>query len=1078
MSTFIKTIFITCVFCTAHFSAFAQNISVSGTVTDANGEPIPGVSVLVKGNTTLGTVANNNGAYQITVPSASSVLQFSFIGFTTVEKVVGSQRIIDVTMKEEVSTLDEVVVVAYGTQKKNSLTSAISSVQTNELLKSPTTSLGNALAGRLPGLGAIQYSGLPGYDDPTIYIRGVGTLSESNSRPLILVDGVERPFTQLDPNEVADISILKDAGATAVYGVRGANGVILVTTKRGQLGKPTVTASVSYGIQQPMKIVEFADSYLYATTYVNAQIGDGLTDVNAQAFSPEAIEHFRLRDQPLLYPSVDWMSYIIKKQAPRNQFNVNVSGGNDRAKYFVSVGRNFEDGLFNTFAADPRENWKYERYNYRANLDINLTKSTILSTTLGGRIENRNSPNDGWTAGGADGPNREGTIFRYLVEAAPMAGAGVVDGKHIIYNQQLMNLTFMRDGLDTFYARGFKNEVSNVLNFDLKVNQKLDMITQGLDFTFKGAYNSKNILRKVRYSAYNGMMGVPTYVPWPVRDADNNIIDVVLEKRTDSQVYEYREEYDYARDWYFDASFNYNHSFNNKTHNVTALLLYNQSKNYYPDSYTDIPRGYIGVVARATYDYKMKYLLDVSMGYNGSENFAPGKRYGLFPSASVGWIITEEDFMKGQKILEYFKIRYSNGLVGNDGGIGRFLYLPASYALGMTGRGRNTAMGDGTAFGIRGQAIAKQNVKEARLGNPNITWEKARKQNLGFDLKTLTNRLSVNFDYFTEHRWDILTTPDALIPTHFALPNIPAINYSVVDNHGYEVQLTWTDKVGSDFQYTIAPNMSYSKNKRVKILEVPPTEPYQSALGTPVGQPYGYKFYSFYHEGMEEDYVKYMMSRPEYAEYAKKRLEANPNWVYTFPNHGVNLKPGDIVVLDLNYDGIIDANDQRHFGYPNYAEFNFGLNMNFKYKRFELSMLWIGSTNTARDLGGAYRPAFGGQNTGSLVKWVAENSWTADNPNAPFPRITFANRTNNERFCEVFLVDASYARLKNLEFAYNLNVKKIPYVESLSLFATAYNLLTFTKYHANDPETSGAGWQEFFRYPPTRIYNVGFRLTF
>ncbi|MDR2146925.1 MAG: SusC/RagA family TonB-linked outer membrane protein, partial [Tannerella sp.] len=920
------------------------------------------------------------------------------------------------------------------------------------------------------------YSGLPGFDDPAIYIRGVATLNEGNSSPLILVDGVERPFTQLDPNEVADISILKDAGATAVFGVRGANGVILVTTKRGETGKARITASASYGLQQPTKIVEFADSYLYATTFNNAQLSDGM-DPTLLMFKQEALDHYKLGDQPVLYPSIDWMSYVMNKSASQNQVNVNVSGGSERARYFVSISELFQDGLFKTFSAGSRENFKYNRYNYRANLDIDLSKSTLLSVSLGGRIEDRN------TMGDNNGENaREGSIFRSMVEAPPMSSAGIVDGKYIIFNRELTPMYIVRDGLSAYYGRGYRNEVTSVLNFDLELKQKLDMITSGLSLKLKGAYNNNFALQKNK----TANLSVSPYYPHPVYDADNNLTGYTLEKIDDRHVLTYGESYSYSRDWYFDVSLNYQRQFAEK-HTVTALLLYNQTKTYYPREITDIPRGYIGLVARVTYDYQMKYLLDLNMGYNGSENFAPGKRYGFFPSASAGWVITEENFMKEQKILDFLKLRYSFGIVGNDGGVGRFLYYPAAFALNPPlfvpyTDGNYSDMSKGYAFGDRTNPDGyKPNAREnSNMGNPDLSWEKARKQNIGFDLRTLNNRLGLNFDYFWEHRWDILVPSSRsgdLYPAQFGLPGSPPLNFDIVDNHGYEVSLSWTDKVGSDFQYTIAPNMSFSRNKLVKYFEVL-NEPYLARQGTRVNQPFGLEFFDFYHEGIETEYLAYIKSQPGYQTWLNNQGEGGQQPEYTFPKHfGASLKEGDAVYLDLNYDGVIDGNDNHAIGYPDYPEYSFGLNLNFKYRRFELSMLWIGATNTNRSLGG-YQMPFGSQNNGALIKYVAENAWTKDNPDPVFPRITFDNRENNSQNSRIYLIDASYARLKNLELNYDLDVRKVPYINNLRLFFTGYNLLTFTEYKANDPETTGGSFGQFFRYPPTRVYNIGFRLGF
>ena len=1068
-----KIIFIISVFFTAHLSLFAQGISVSGTVTDETNEPMVGVSVVVKG-TSIGTVSDLDGTYRITVPNAESVLEFYYLSYARQEIAVRSQRVINVSMKPDDMLLDEVVVIGYGTATKQSLTSSISSIQTDELLKSPTTSLSNAIAGRLPGFSAIQYSGLPGFDDPNIFVRGVGTLSSGNSTPLILVDGVERPFTQLDPNEVADISILKDAGSTAVFGVRGANGVILVTTKRGESGKARVSASASYGIQAPVQIVKFADSYLYANTYNEAQRRDGVPK-EQWMFSDEAIRHFQLGDQPVLYPSIDWMTYILKDYAPQNTVNVSVNGGNDRTKYFVSVSSLFQDGLFKTFAADPRENFRYHRYNYRANLDVKLTKTTDLNLNLGGRIEDRTSTND---------PNsensREGFIYRYIMEAPPMASAGIVDGKHVQTNGSLIPMYIVRDGLWSYYARGFRQSVTNVLNFDLTLNQKLDFITQGLNAELKGSYNNTFVLNKDRPTHLTGMMGVSSYYPIPERDAEGNITGYHLEKTSDSQVLGYNESYSYNRNWYFDVKLNYARKFA-KDHNVSALLLYNQSKNYYPGgSWDDVPRGYIGLVSRVAYNYKNKYLLDLNMGYNGSENFAPGKRYGFFPSTSAGWVITEENFMKSQQVFDFLKLRYSWGIVGSHQGVGRFLYNPATFSFASprgAGSGSGAAPGGIYYFGERTAQSGKPTIREDNLGNPDVTWEKARKQNIGMDLRSVKNRLGVTFDYFWEHRWDILVGSGARIPVHFALPNSPAINYGIVDNWGYEIELKWSDQIGKDFRYTIAPNMSFTRNKRVEMLETPPAEPYLARTGTKVDQPFAREFFGFYYEGIEAEYLAYVTSLPGYTTYYVNNdanKDANGNLIpYGFPDHLVTLKPGDAVYVDLNYDGRIDNNDQHAIGFPDYPEFYFGLNMSFKYKRFDLSMLWVGATNTDRNLG-RYHPPFGSQNNGALIKYVAENSWTEENLNPEFPRITFLNRSNNDAFSRLYLQDASYARLKNLELSYDFNVARVPYVSNFKLFFTGYNLLTFTGYKANDPETSG----DSFRYPPTKVYNVGFRVNF
>ena len=1054
-------------FCTT--TVFAQQISISGTVSDIDGT-MPGVTVRLVG-TIVGTSTDANGRYQITVPNDDAVLLFTFIGYADVQRVVGSQRVIDIVMSEQGQTMEEVVVIGYGKQTKASVTSSIVSIATEELLKSPTTSLGNAMAGRLPGFAAIQYSGLPGFDDPQVFIRGIGSLNADRSSPLILVDGVERGFTQIDPNEVADISILKDAGATAVFGVRGANGVILVTTKRGTTGKPKITASGSFGIQQPTKIPKSANSYTYALKYTEAQRTDNYGDANTRyTFNSEAIEHYRKMDQPVLYPSIDWLDYLMNNHAFQNQFNINVSGGNEKARYFVSIGRLFQDGLFKVFdSIDPRENFKYNRYNYRANIDIDLTKTSALSVSLGGRIEDRNTLGDS----DYDGDAREGSIFRYLMECPPMSGAGLVDGEWVTHNINISPLPRMRDGMDVYYGRGFKNDVANIVNFDMEFTQKLNVITKGLSARFKGSYNMRFSQEKARVSG-GSRSAKARYIPEAVYNGSGDITGYVLAKDRDMQPLGYSENFGFGRDWYFEGSLNYSRRFG--SHNVSGLMLYNQTKKYYPDNYTDIPNSYIGIVGRITYDYQMKYLVDLNMGYNGSENFADGKRFGFFPSTSAGWILTEEDFMKTQNIVNYLKLRYSFGIVGNDRGVGRFVYMPPSYS--MTSRPRGGSM-DGTYFGDyldqywESPRGLQRMVSEATIGNPDVSWEKSRKQNFGLDLKAVNNRLGVNIDFFTEHRWDILVSTGNIIPTIFSLPQNPSINYGIVENKGYEIILSWSDKIGNDIRYSISPNMAYSKNKIVEQLEIPPVHEYLRRTGHKVNQPWGFDFVEFYEPGESEKRYK------ERYNYSVKIIDASGNEEeINFPNHGFKLRAGDLVFRDLNEDGEIDGNDQKAIGYTQQPEYNFGLTLTFKYKRFDLSMLWIGATNVTRPMGTNYQETFGSMDNGPLLQYVADNAWSADNPNPKLPRITFVNKNHNSRYCSVYQANGSYIRLKNLELGYDFDVSTWPFMDGARLFVTGYNLLTFSEFKANDPETSAGEFGSWFRYPPTRVFNFGVRFSF
>jgi TonB-linked SusC/RagA family outer membrane protein len=1021
-----------------------QTATIKGNVKDESGETLIGVNVLLEGNNTVGTITDVDGNYSITA-SPQGTLVFSYIGYRPARVAINGKTRIDVVLEIDSKDLEEVVVIAYGTQKKITITGAVNDITGEELIKAPTASMGNALSGKLPGLATIQYSGLPGGDDPTILIRGVNSLSVDNSSPLVLVDGVPRSFTQIDPNEVASISILKDASATAVYGVRGANGVILITTKRGEQGRTQISVTSSFGIQKPTDFLDFTDSYQYAMAFNTSQRNDGVAESDLK-FQPDELNHYKTKDSPLLYPGMNWVDYVMKDYAPQSQHNINISGGDDKARFFISAGMLDQDGLFNTFSSDKNSNFHYSRYNYRANLDLNMGKLHTLSLSLGGRTEDRRVIG-----------SSERNLFQYLMDTTPMSGAGVVDGKHIVANRSYVSVVD-RDGLNTFYGLGYVKSTTNVLNFDLTYALKLDFITPGLNFKAKGAYNSSYTVEKSRTSG-----GLPSYTPVLSDPSDPNS-EVVLQKSGDAWNLGYEEgttnnpsNPNFARDWYAEASFDYARSFGH--HSVTALLLYNQTKRYYPYSYTDIPTGYIGLVGRVTYNYQSRYLLDLNMGYNGSENFAPGKRYGLFPSASLGWIVTSEKFMENQKVITYLKLRYSYGLVGNDGS-SRFLYIPGSFTIvgGASGYDSNwTSQGRGYNFGVN-NGVFLNGAYETSNGYPDVTWEKSTKQNLGMDLKTLDNRLGVSIDVFNEARKDILISNASILPGATAL-KAQQINFGRVESHGYEVQLNWSDKVGNDFRYTIAPNLSFSRNKVIEQMEVRQNYPWLYSTGHPVSQPFGYVFFGFYDGQKTEDAYKQQYG------------------VSAFPQQMTgNLKPGDAVYVDLSGDGRISSDDRHAIGYPNYPEYTLGATMNFSYKGFDLSMTWQGVTHVSRMLSGVYRPAFGPQQRSALLTWFTDNAWTEDTKDtAILPRFSFNSQANNTLDSEVWLIDASYLRLKNLELGYNFpQIRSLGFIKGLRLYANGTNLLTFRKFKGNDPENSS----DFARYPQMKVYTIALRANF
>ena len=1030
--------------------SFAQNVRVEGRVLDEQGEGVIGAGVILQG-TQNGTVTDLDGNFVLPSVPLGSTLVVSCVGYASQEVQVTGRSLTVILVEDNV--LEDAVVVAYGQQKKVTITGAVSAVGSEELLKAPVANVANALQGNLPGVSAVQPSGMPGADEPVIRIRGVGSLN--SAEPLVLVDGVERSFSQLDANEIESISVLKDASATAVFGVRGANGVILVTTKRGTEGKASVTASASAAMQTISKFVDFADSYTYGQMWNYTAITDALPmnqwpgsvqidDYTPYAgtgirFSQEVMQHFKTGDMPTTFPNTDWIDYIMNDSAWQEQANVNVNGGTDRVRYFVSAGFLNQNSLFKTFSTNKNETFDYQRLNYRANLDIDVSKRSQLSITLGGRMQDRN------TMGGG-----EGFLFRYLQGATPYAGIGIdEEGRHVVSDVNLVG-PYDRDALSNYYDLGYVNESTNVLNFDIQYKLDLGFITPGLDFKAKASYNSEYTARKNRENGFG--TGV-TYVATIVDGEE------VLRKEGVTWPTPYSEAKWGSRNWYAEASFNYARKFGK--HNIGALLLYNQSKTYYPwDSdgsmYQSIPKGYVGLVGRVTYDYDTKYLLDFNIGYNGSENFAPGKRYGTFPSVSVGWIPSSEEWWAPIKpVISYLKIRGSYGLVGNDNTNGaRFLYLPGQwqfYQGSMTVNPQNR----GANFGTSGNWL--QAVKELTSGNPNVTWETAKKTNIGVDAAFFKDHLHAYVDFFWEDRNHILVSNESTLPAVTSLPS-SYVNEGRVKNHGYELTLSWEDRIG-DFRYSITPNVSFARNEVVEMLEVEPMYEYLKHTGLPVGQPFGYDLFEFYQPGTEERYME--------------------KYGTAMPDQKIDLKYGDCVYVDLNGDGVIDANDQKPIGYTTNPERTFSLNTSFHYKRVDFSMLWTGADHVSRMLNGYFRDQFGSTNTSALTQWVADNSWTEDNTSAILPRISFTNRVHNNHDSQVWLIDSKYIRLKNVEIGYTINKpKKMPFFNYIRVYLSGQNLLTFSEFDGNDPEAPGSGLDFGVRYPMTRVVNLGAQLNF
>lgn len=1015
-----------------------QNI-VKGTIVDSNGEPIIGATVVVVGGkANEGAISDLDGNFNINVPGGGKI-KVTYIGYEP--QTLIARNGMKVILKDEATSLQGVEVVAYGVQKKVTVTGAISSVKGEDLVRTPVGSVNNVLAGQLSGVTTVQYSGEPGSDAASVFVRGQATFNDS--APLVQVDGVERSMSDIDPDEIESITVLKDASATAVFGVRGANGVVLITTKRGKEGKTRVDVSTQWSVLSPTKMVEQASSYDYALYYNQMDDNDGL----AHMFSDDVIQKFKDGSDPIRFPSVKWDEYIMKSATLQSKHNVNISGGTKNVRYFINLGYYTQGGLFKEFGQDYSFGYDYNRFNYRANLDMDITKTTLLSFDIAGNVSSAHKP---YTGQGSSG------MVKALYQATPFSSPGIIDGRYIstATDYDDVQLPFVGGSGITYFGNasvsgGFMQTNINKTQMDLKLQQKLDMITKGLVFKIKGSYNSSY------YTYKNGNASKATYFPVKLEDGT-----IGYKKSGDEGPLSYSMSYGKARNWYFETSFNYNRSFGE--HTVGALVLYNQSKEYYPSTYSDIPHGYVGMVGRATYDYANKYMAEFNIGYNGSENFAKGKRYGTFPAFSLGWVVSEEKFWKPiSDVFSFFKLRASYGKVGNDKISGsRFMYTDDPYYVNNNSLRSRT--GYAYSFGNGNTSSATwMGAYEASRNNPEVTWETAYKQDYGFDAYFFKDRLRTTFDYYYEHRTNILLV-DATAPSVIGY-SLPMVNGGIVNSHGWEVSVKWNDKIGDNFRYWVESNISYNQNKVIERKETPVAYSYMASKGHRLGSRSLYKFFGFYDENAAERY------------FAKYGADMPMQIV------GGDLKYGDAVFVDLNGDGKIDYNDQsRELGYTDDPEYVAGFNLGFKWKDLSVSTQWTAAWNVSRLISDVFRQPFvsaSDTKTGGLLQYLVDHTWTEGSTDAKYPRATWANAANNYAECTLYDQDAKYLRLKTLQVAYDLHLpfmKKIG-MRTAQLALSGYNLFTFTPYLWGDPEVRASASPT---YPLQRTYTLSLKVSF
>ncbi|MBV5315039.1 MAG: TonB-dependent receptor [Prolixibacteraceae bacterium] len=993
---------------------FAQEKSVAGRVTDENSEAIPGVTVVVKG-TTKGTITDFNGNFKISVPVGKTVVQFSFVGFESQELDVSNTSTVNLKLKQSTIGLDEVVAVGYGTQKKVTMSGSVTTVTSKELLKAPVANMAVALIGRTPGLTTYQKSGQPGADGVTLRIRGMGTTN--NTDPLILVDGVERDFTQLDANEIESFSILKDASSTAVYGVRGANGVIIVITKKGVQGPAKISITSNLSIQQPTRLPSKYSSVDFARLYNEAQLNDN--PLATPTFSASDLEKYASGVDPIEYPNTDWKKVAIKPLALQQQHNITISGGTKKTRYFTSIGYFTQNGLMKDMAKEVEgralnTNYNYDRFNLRSNVDVDVTNTTKIGVMVSGVIQNTATPNFDWGS---------------VLGSSPVSYPIIYDHKLVVGTRYVAKGSVMAVNF------GSQENNSNKIALTMTFNQKLDFITKGLLARGLVSYDSY-YLQGVNRGQSAGQYSV-VYQP----DASGNIVQQLVHDDRSLLVTVGAPTYSRNRSTHSEAAIEYKNSFG--SHHVGGLALVTLDKKWYTAStYISIPQTYSGVVGRLTYDYNLKYIAEINLGYNGSENFPANHRFALFPAVSIGWNVSEEAFIKNiisPDILNKLKIRGSYGIVGNDATGGRrFMYLDAEYTSG-----------GGAMFG-NSTSTAYSGYIEGKLGNPLVTWETATKQNLGFELAMFKNRFTLNADIFKEDRKDILSTRNSL-PIHIATVTQDVFNLGRVKNHGFELEAKWQQDIGK-FNYFIGGNYSFARNQIINIDEVmDPNNPNTWRTGRRIGENFGLIADGFFN---------------------------NKDEVTRGPVMGVPT-PGEARYIDVNGDGIVTVKDVTPIGNPEFPEINYGFSFGGGYKGFDISFLFQGTENTSKILSGRFQQPFAGQE-GIMLAEVQQERWAPDNMmNASRPKLTlnYANPTSYLA-STMWMRDGSYLRLRNVEISYRFEgkqIKKVLRIEGLRLYVNGQNLITWDKLKYIDPEgDTNNNWT----YPQLKIFNLGLKVDF
>lgn len=983
--------------------------NITGKVTDTAGIGIPGVSVTLKSNPKRGTVTDLNGMYVLEA-DGNETLVFAYVNYIKQEVAINSRSVINITLREDESSLEEVVVVGFGTQKKITSIGAQSTVKVEDL-KQPTANLTNSLAGRLAGVIATSRSGILGYDNAELYIRGISSFS--NSSPLVLVDGVERSFHNVDPQDIESFSILKDASATAVYGVRGANGVILINTKKGKIGKPDFTFEYNEGITKLTQMPNLADGATYMRAANDAIVGRG----GVARFSEDVIAKTISGEDPYLFPDVNWFDVIFKNQGRNRRANLNVNGGSESAVYYVSLGYYNEEGLFNVDElAKYNSKMAMDRFNFTSNLSLNVTKTTKLELGIQGNISTINSPGN------------SSNIFNSAFVMPPINIPVVYpDGK--IPGIQSGDV---RNPYDILTQSGYLAEDRKQIFSNVRVRQDLGFLLPGLSFTSMFSFDAIADRTVDRSKWGDNWLAIG-------RDAENQLI--YQQTRIGTTYLGFKAGNSGRRQYYTETALNYDRTFGTD-HQVSGLLLYNQrdfSDETAGNLIASVPYRSRGIAGRATYSFKEKYLAEANFGYNGSENFSPNSRFGLFPSFGLGWIASAEPFFKPlSNVINFLKFRVSYGLAGNSQiGGRRFAFLETV----------NTNAG-GYTYGLN-----MNNTRTAyEIGDyaADVSWETAYKTNLGIEVRTLKDNLSLIVDLFNDRRKGIFLARDD-VPTEIGLRANVLGNRGETNNRGLDATLQYNQQVGN---VTLGFQGNFTFNRNIVLDDAKPQwrEPYLDRKGHRIGQRFGYVSLGLFKDQDEIDNA---------------------------PVHNGVVMPGDVRFKDMNGDGLINSNDQVPIGIGSLPEIVYGFGMNAAYKGFDIGLFFQGADNVDIFLSGeGFMPFAQGGTRGNLYSNITDR-WTPDNPNpnAFYPRLSFGSNNDNYNASDFFLKDGRYIRLKTGQFGYTFPKKWLQGigVKNLRVFFLGTNLLTFSPFKLWDVELGegrGSG------YPLPKAFSFGTNIRF